>query len=649
MRDSQSYVLNEICEAFDSDFRYIVLEAPTGFGKSAVGMAVALTLGSSYICTSTKDLQAQYKRDFPFVRIAKGKSNFPCLIKEDQFKNGIYECRTCSSSGYTSKRINAYCYHKTVDFGPCFTSNSDIALNGCIYKPAVTKYEVINKGTKDEQVFMNNQTKETYQYEYSEWLQAKSLKERRKEWIPCGYFDQLNIARNASHSIFNYSMFLRLLPREKKITPRELLILDEGHLLEAEILNLTGFILSKNKWRKYLPSFTIINCGDIEIFLDFLIQLEAKMLTLLGDAQKIKELLVLRKQKYNWNSINLIKINKITVTKITDFFTPEGRENLKEDAISNNTNDELEELEDDIAEYLGKKISSRELAEQAILDTENLTMLIDSILTNPKNWIVSDIKTENDEVKEVELKPLDISPYCKSVFDRCSKTLVMSATILNSNTFCRNIGLCVDDVKFIQVQSDFPIENREIYPLNIAHLNYNNLQLQETKFSIAKAVDSIMTIHRNDKGIVHTASYKQLKSIKENLSEDNLQRLLVTDPNIQREEIIAEHINSIKPTVLISPSLNTGIDLKDELSRFQIITKVPYPNLADRWINAKRDLDNEWYNWQTALRLVQAYGRSVRSKEDWAKTYVLDSAFGPFVKKNRYLFPEWFIQAIRRR
>jgi ATP-dependent DNA helicase DinG len=91
----------------------------------------------------------------------------------------------------------------------------------------------------------------------------------------------------------------------------------------------------------------------------------------------------------------------------------------------------------------------------------------------------------------------------------------------------------------------------------------------------------------------------------------------------------------MKPTVLISPSLHTGLDLKDELSRFQIITKVRYPNKSDRWTNAKRNKDTEWYYWQTALKLIQAYGRSVRSKDDWAKTYILDSAFGYFVKRNK--------------
>jgi ATP-dependent DNA helicase DinG len=631
LRGNQIHVLNEINEAFDSGYKHIILEAPTGFGKSVVGIAVALTLGSSYICTSTKDLQAQYKRDFPFVRIAKGMNNFPCLIKEDQIKNGTYKCRICSSSSLA--RINASCSHTTVDHGPCLTRKSEITRNGCIYKPSISSYEIIDRGTKNEQVLMNKHTKEIYQDEFSKWLQDKDLKESRKEWIPCGYYDQLNVARNASHSIFNYSMFLTLLPREKIIAPREILILDEGHLLETEVLNLTGFMLSKSKWRKYIPSFSIIDSYDIGTWIDFLIQLEAKMLALLGDAQKIKELFILRKQKYNWKSNNILKIKRSLNTRITDFVASgEGGEELRCDAsIASN---EIEELDDTIAEYLAKDISI-DIADQALLDTEKMTQIIDTILSNPKNWIVSNIQKEYDELLKAEFKPLDISPYCNDIFDRCSKTLVMSATILNSKAFCRNVGLNVNDVKFIQVQSDFPIQNRPIYPLNIAYLNHNNLQLQETKLSVSKAIDKIMTIHREDKGIIHTTSYEQLNFINEHISETNSRRLLVTNPNIQREDIVAEHINSAEPIVLISPSFHTGIDLKDELSRFQIITKVPYPNLGDRWISAKSGIDEGWYYWQTALRLVQAYGRSIRSKEDWAKTYVLDSGFGSFMNRNR--------------
>jgi hypothetical protein len=95
IREKQVHILNEICDAFNSDYKYSVLEAPPGFGKSPVAIAVAMTLGSSYICTSTKDLQTQYVKDFPFVKIAKGMNNFSCLVKDDFIRNDIYKCGLC--------------------------------------------------------------------------------------------------------------------------------------------------------------------------------------------------------------------------------------------------------------------------------------------------------------------------------------------------------------------------------------------------------------------------------------------------------------------------------------------------------------------------------------------------------------------------
>jgi len=44
----------------------------------------------------------------------------------------------------------------------------------------------------------------------------------------------------------------------------------------------------------------------------------------------------------------------------------------------------------------------------------------------------------------------------------------------------------------------------------------------------------------------------------------------LANSEIQRDDVRAEHINSTTPTVLISPSLYKGLDLKNDLSRFQI-------------------------------------------------------------------------------
>jgi ATP-dependent DNA helicase DinG len=39
-RHNQEKVLSEICNAFNSGCKYIILEAPTGFGKSPVAIAM---------------------------------------------------------------------------------------------------------------------------------------------------------------------------------------------------------------------------------------------------------------------------------------------------------------------------------------------------------------------------------------------------------------------------------------------------------------------------------------------------------------------------------------------------------------------------------------------------------------------------------
>ena len=237
-RDRQSYVLNEIATAFASGYKHILLEAPTGFGKSPVAVATALTLGSSYICTATMDLQVQYSRDFPHIKVAKGKNNFICTVKEDFIKNQTYKCGSCGSNNTNE------CYHTTAEHGPCI-SNRDFSDDKCIYRTFEGNYKVSDKGTINEKVFIDYDTQTKYREKYSQWLHLKNLREDLKLWRPCEYYHQLNAALTSSHSILNYPLFFALLASKKGLPPRELLILDEAHLLETEIVEFTSDLKKK--------------------------------------------------------------------------------------------------------------------------------------------------------------------------------------------------------------------------------------------------------------------------------------------------------------------------------------------------------------------------------------------------------------------
>ena len=444
LRENQSFVLKEIDSAFGSGYRHIILEAPTGFGKSPVGVAVALTLGTSYICTSTKDLQTQYARDFPFVKVSKGKNNFICAVKEDFIKNGTYRC---GSGSCISNNVNE-CGHTTVDYGPCM-GNED--FRNCKYKTFPKDYKISNKGTREEEVFINYDAENYYKREYFKWSYPENLKEELRVWRPCKYYHQLNIALTSSQPIFNYSNFLSFLPYKYILPSRELLILDEAHLLETETVRFREISISKRRWKRYVRHFKIVDYGyhDIEKWIDFLIELETRMLVLTGNESMVEELSITRRDIYNWTRKKDSSNDKRVV----------GASELFE------SDEEIAEKYDTYS-FRGSSISE-ELAVELIRDIKGLTKAINNILSNPKNWIVSKIKKEGHEVIGVELKPLDLSPYCQDVFKKCNKTLMMGATILDSKAFCRSLGLVHDEVKFIRVESDFPLQNRPICAASI--------------------------------------------------------------------------------------------------------------------------------------------------------------------------------------
>lgn len=82
-------------------------------------------------------------------------------------------------------------------------------------------------------------------------------------------------------------------------------------------------------------------------------------------------------------------------------------------------------------------------------------------------------------------------------------------------------------------------------------------------------------------------------------------------------------------------------------SRFQVICKIPFANCFDDKQLARRvQLDRRYYVWLTALKLVQSYGRSVRSDTDYASTYILDESIYKFLIDAKKMLPQWFQEAI---
>jgi ATP-dependent DNA helicase DinG len=556
IRERQKSVLVDIESAIKSGYRQIFLEAPTGFGKTPVAIAMARYLGSSHICTATKDLQTQYRRDFPFVVEVKGRGNFPCIVKEDM---GLDE---------------------SCDYGPCVKDDG----YDCIYKTRLMDYRVEGEGTVRELVRLDPFAER----KYIEKMRSKS-KIVELEWKPCHYFHQKWIGARSSHTVYNYRYFLSDVFYAGTAQKRNLLVLDEAHQLESEVGDFRSFTIRKNMLPFLKMKMPENKVEDIETWLDFCIELKERLFEF---AQKAEGIIERSNQKV-----------------MTEPYTEKNLINALEQEAT-------------------------------------LNAVIDDMKANENNWIVSGVqRDQSNQLVKVTLMPLDVSGYFDSILDKGSVSLFMSATILSKDYLCKTAGLESDKVKFIRIQdSDFPVKNRLIHMENVAWLSAKTMA--ESLPKIVGAVDKIMSKHGDEKGIIHTTSYSQLQFIKDNISKENADRLIETGSKLDRSEVLERHYSSKKPTVLISPSLHQGVDLKDDFSRFQIIVKVPYPDLTDKRIAKMKERDPKWYTWNTVLRLVQAYGRSVRSKDDFATTYMLDSSISFLLKNAQDIVPKWFTEAI---
>jgi ATP-dependent DNA helicase DinG len=260
---------------------------------------------------------------------------------------------------------------------------------------------------------------------------------------------------------------------------------------------------------------------------------------------------------------------------------------------------------------------------------------------NRDEWVYCVTYNSNNE-KRFEFKPINVAQYTGDyIFKFADKVLLMSATILNHSAFCQILGIPKDNNAFVNIPSPFPIENKPIIIAPIGSMSYKNID--NTLPLMKSAIEEILKEHANEKGVIHSHSYKIAKFLKENVDSDRI----LTHNSENRAEILEQHINGDKPTVLLSPSMTEGVDLANDASRFQILCKIPYPYLGDKLVKQRMQRWKWWYPLQTAKTIIQAVGRSIRNKDDHAVTYILDADWDRFYSRNKNIFPEDFRKCLK--
>lgn len=271
--------------------------------------------------------------------------------------------------------------------------------------------------------------------------------------------------------------------------------------------------------------------------------------------------------------------------------------------------------------------------------------LINEYNKKPENWILDITINKNDKMYSgiiLDAKPVWGNEYIKEkIFDKYDHVIFMSGSILDKNMFAYINGIEPKISTYFEIPSSFPLRNRPIYYIKLGKMTWN--QKEESFKQQLVWIKKILKKYKDKKGIIHCGSYEFSSWLQEKLFNE---RLIFHNPE-NREEMLQQHIDSVLPTVIVSPSMVSGIDLHDDLSRFQIIMKIPFPFLGSNKIKQRMKTRKEWYNWKTVVDFIQMCGRSVRSIEDYCDTFVLDGSFSDILKYNSALIPRWFSNAIK--
>lgn len=224
------------------------------------------------------------------------------------------------------------------------------------------------------------------------------------------------------------------------------------------------------------------------------------------------------------------------------------------------------------------------------------------------------------EADKIVIKPLKPKLIVNKFFKKFNKIFFLSATM--DESFPQILGINPKEMVFLSIDGGFPPEYRPVYfPKDIPNINYQTKIVDD--LPNIKVLNAVLAAHNGQKGIIHTGNYRIFTALQSIYGLD--ERFTWVEQGADKGAILKAHAE-MKESILVSPSMIEGVDLADDLARWQVIFKVPYPAKSS-YQDALEEALPGLYQMSTRNALVQAYGRPVRSATDWASTYILDGSF----------------------
>lgn len=433
----------------------------------------------------------------------------------------------------------------------------------------------------------------------------------KKKCEDCPYDNSKNGYMNGSLSLTNfylYSIFSLFGDKMPETRKADVLILDEAHLFDDIMCDFFNFKVNERFIKRFkLPNEKVIlndlkKINDLESYIDFLNDLNEQL------CEAIDQL-----------SREIGLDDKLKNKKLIDRSSKLSKVLKKE----NNVTKSMSVLFD-ITNEQGK-----------------LDLILKEYKLNDSNWIFDKTKVYKDKEYSYSISAIWSYDFLdKYIFSKYERVFLMSGTILDKNMFCQLNGLDVTKSAYYRIRSPFDVNNRKVYYLPVGKMSYK--QKEETFKKYIPYIKKILKKYWNQKGIIHTNSFELANRIKESINDPRL----VFHDSSNKDEVLNEHKKSDKPTVIVSPSMDTGVSFDGDYARFQIIAKIPYPSLASKKNKMRQKSNQDWYSYKTCASLQQASGRIVRSKDDKGDTIIMDSCFSDVIRYSSHYLLDWFQDSV---
>lgn len=415
----------------------------------------------------------------------------------------------------------------------------------------------------------------------------------------CPHKDALNIANYAPNCVLNYTLALLLfkyVASDKMIKHRKLIVFDECHTLENHLTEFNAVQVGERRCKQFNVAWREFSTS---------------------------------KKAFDWMNDTYIPAVKATHHRI-----------LKQvELIQNETEFDRVLTKDDIEIINKSRDIGRHFDELTEFALNTLDKIEDRYVFIPDKHFF--------KYKEIYGKHI----FKNIVEPMADRFLFMSSTILDKDAYCSDLGIDPKKTAFISMDSEFPVEHRPIIymPKMKMTFGWNNDDKKKEREGMVKAIIDLINHHEEDNGIIHTGSFQVANWLIKNLKGKIPHTIFEhgADSDFSRDEVInAFQADTSERKLLISPSITEGLDLKDDLGRFAIWAKVPFPYLGDNWVKRRQQLSSEWYSRQAMIAMIQGGGRIVRSKDDWGHVYILDESFGNLLKYSKKFLPKWFVDSI---